>query len=304
MLGGGTLLGCSLLFSPARPPAAWPPDLPPRVDLTAVPFFAQDEYQCGPAALAIALGAAGVERSPAQLVDQVYLPERRGTLQPEMLAAARRAGLLAYPLAPDEASVLREVAAGHPVVILQNLRWDVYPQWHYAVVVGYDLTRDQRYLRSGVERRRVMAGEEFERSWARAGRWAFVALPPERLPATATEADFVTAAAALERASTEAARRAYLAALVRWPDDLVARIGLGNVAYAGHRLDEAQAQYQLAVEQHPGSADGWNNLAQTLHELGRDAEARRAARRAVALGGARLDEYRATLRAIPDGERP
>jgi hypothetical protein len=68
--------------------------LPERVELTEVPFFPQTEYQCGPAALATVLAASGAKVTPDELVPQVYLPERKGSLQVEMLAAARRHGLV------------------------------------------------------------------------------------------------------------------------------------------------------------------------------------------------------------------
>jgi hypothetical protein len=54
-----------------------------------------------------------------------------------MIGAARRHGRLAYLITgPD--SMFEEVAAGHPVIVLQNLGLSWYPVWHYAVVVGYD----------------------------------------------------------------------------------------------------------------------------------------------------------------------
>ena len=37
-----------------------PAQLPPKVELTNVPFFPQEAYQCGPAALAMALAWSGV----------------------------------------------------------------------------------------------------------------------------------------------------------------------------------------------------------------------------------------------------
>ena len=64
---------------------------------------------------------AGVKVTPEELVPQVYLPERKGSLQVEMLAAARRHGMVSYQLAPRFEDVLREIAAGTPVVVLQNL---------------------------------------------------------------------------------------------------------------------------------------------------------------------------------------
>ncbi|TVQ74520.1 MAG: hypothetical protein EA372_02275, partial [Chromatiaceae bacterium] len=67
-----------------------PPDeLPRQVELDQTPFHPQELYQCGPAALATVLGARGLIVHPDDLVEEVYLPERQGTLQTEMLAAAR-----------------------------------------------------------------------------------------------------------------------------------------------------------------------------------------------------------------------
>jgi predicted Zn-dependent protease len=123
-------------------------------------------------------------------------------------------------------------------------------------------------------------------------------VPPGQIPATAEEDDFVAAAANLERVAPDAAAQAYGAALARWPDNLVARIGLGNVAYGARRLDDAEREYRQATMDHAKSGDAWNNLAQVLHETGRDREAADAARRAITLGGERGASYRSTLDAI------
>src|SRR5262245_10445175 len=179
-----------------------------------------------------------------------------------MLAAARRQGLAAHQLAPRLEDLLREVADGTPVIVLQNLGFGFRPVWHYAVVVGYDLSSEEIILRSGTTRRLTLAFGGFERSWAGGGHWAMLTLPPGKLPATAAEDRYVAAAAALERVAPEPARRAYVAALGRWPDSLVARIGLGNAAYAQRDLAGADAAYREATRRHPQSADAWNNLAQ------------------------------------------
>lgn len=274
------------------------PELPARAELRAVPFFPQEAHQCGPAALATALGAQGAEVAPESLASEIYLPAREGSLAPEMLAATRRHGLLAYALRPQLEDVLREVAAGTPVVVLQNLSLPLVPQWHYAVVVGYDLGEERVVLRSGRTRRELMSLSAFERSWAPGGHWAMLALPPGRLPATASAERYLEAAVALERVNAAAARRAYAAALGRWPDNLVAAIGAGNAAYASGDLAGAEDAYRRAVRAHPDSADAWNNLAQVLADAHRPADARGAALRAVALGGPRLAQYRETLQAI------
>lgn len=161
--------------------------LPRRQELVAVPFFPQQQYQCGPAALAMAMSAAGTDITPEALVSQIYLPQRKGSLQAEVLAAARRHGMLAYRLSPELSDVLTEVAAETPVIVLQNLGLSWYPVWHYAVVVGYDLEREQIILRSGLEHRLVMPLSIFQRTWQRGGSWAMLAIPSDKLPATATQ---------------------------------------------------------------------------------------------------------------------
>ena len=98
-----------------------PRGLPERVELKQVPFFPQKEYQCGPAALATVLVGGGAKTTAEELVAQVYIPERKGSLQVEMLAAARRHGMVPYVLAPRFEDMLREIAAGTPVIVLQNM---------------------------------------------------------------------------------------------------------------------------------------------------------------------------------------
>jgi tetratricopeptide (TPR) repeat protein len=234
----------------------------------------------------MAFGAAGKPIDPEALSSQVYLPGRQGSLQVEMLAATRRNGLVAVELKPSLPDLLSEIAAGNPIIVLQNLAFDWYPVWHYAVAIGFDLNEGSIVLRSGQERRSEMAIGTFERTWARGGYWAMLALPPARAPASVSDADYLNAVARLERAgSFDAARAAYEHALQRWPGNLVALVGLGNTAYRLGDLDGAEQAFRRATLAHPLSAAAHNNLAQILMDLGRDDEALAEARIAVGLGG-------------------
>lgn len=263
-----------------------PPDLKPAIELSATPFFPQTEYQCGPAALATALGAVGVDAEPGKLGEQIFLPAREGTLQTEMIVGARRQGVVATRLPGTVESVLREVAAGHVVVVLQNLGLSFAPRWHYAVVVGYDLAAGDLVLRSGTTRREVMALRTFEHTWVRAGSWAFVALPPGQWPLTAHRDAVVEAAIGFERtASPAVARAVYDSARVRWPDDLSLAMGQANTTYAVGEKARAAELFGDAGNR-LRSAPAWINRATVLLELGRASEAVVAAREAVALNDA------------------
>jgi hypothetical protein len=272
------------------------PNLPRRTELASTPFHAQERYQCGPASLAMALGAAGIAVAPDALVPQVYVPQREGSLQPEMLAAARRNGALAMTIPPRMDALLTEVAAGNPVLVLQNLSLPIAPLWHYAVVIGYDLDTEDVILRSGTTERLTMPLSTFEHTWQRSDYWGMTVTPPDRLPATATEEVATAALVAFEKtADKPRARRAYEAALQRWPHNLTLRMGSGNTAYAAGDLPAAAAAFSAAAKDHPDDAAAYNNLAAVLAELGHLDEAQAAAEKAMAIGGRWRDAAAATL---------
>jgi hypothetical protein len=297
------LAGCASMWpQTAALREALPADLPQKVELSEVPFFPQEEYQCGPAALATALAAFGVKVTPEELVPQVYIPERKGSLQVEMLAAARRHGLVSYQLAPRLEDLLRELAAGHPVIVLQNL--GIGEGWHYAAAVGYDYESGELILRSGTTQRQVLPFTVHEMVWKRSGYWAMVALPPQRIPATANEQRWLGAIAALERAGQPApARTAYGRFLERWPQNVNAAVGLANSHHALGALPEAERVLRAALELAPDSVIALNNLAQTLSDQGKHAEAlpyiERAVEHTTAAGGPlapAVQETRETIR--------
>jgi tetratricopeptide (TPR) repeat protein len=277
-----------------------PPGLAPSHSI-AVPYFDDKQHQCGPAALAMALDAAGDHVMPADLVGSVFIPAREGSLPPEMLAAARRRSRLAVELDPQLDAVLSEIASGTPVVVLQNVSLSIFPIWHYAVAVGYDLRRREIVLQSGGQHAQPLALRTFEHTWARAQHWAIVILPPDRLPVSAQPPQLFAAAVALERVDPAAARRTYRAITRKAPDYAPAWVGLGNTAYAQGDLQESAAAFRKATELDPDGGDGWNNLATAMAALGRPCEAARAARRALQIGGPHLAEYRQTAAGIDAG---
>jgi len=296
LLLASVLAGCATPQTDAliiRAPAG----LPRQALLGAVPFYAQEEFQCGPAALAMTLNASGLSTTPEALQPQVFLPAREGSLQIEMQTTARRHGRLAVALPPRLDAVLTEIDDGRPVIVLQNLALPVAPMWHFAVAIGYDLDRGEIVLHSGRTERQRLSLEVFERTWARSGYWAMVADVPARLPRTPTADALLAAAIALERTDTRAAQVAYNALTQRTPS-LPAWIGLGNTAFALGEHAQAVVAFERATQIDGTAADAWNNLANALHALGRRDEALRAVQRAIAIGGPRAERYRATLSSI------
>jgi len=272
--------------------------MPERYVLNSVLFYPQKAYQCGPSALAMALEWSGVPSNPDLLVPEVFTPSRKGSLQSSMIAASRRHGRVAYPISGPDA-LLAELSAGHPVIVLQNLGFSWVPKWHYAVVIGYDLRKSVMILHSGITPRKLISLKLFENTWARSNYWGLLVLPPSQLPATATEYEYISAILGLEKTSQwKAAVEGYETALSRWPDNLLAHIGLGNSYYAMGDLESAEKIFHGATHKYPTEGSVFNNLAQILWKQEKNQEALKAAYQAVKLGGPLADIYQKTLEEI------
>jgi len=242
--------------------------------LREAPFFPQEDYQCGTAALATVLVASGVTVSPEALANEVYLPERQGSLQVELVAASRRHSRLPYLLEPELAALLSELDAGRPVLVLQNLGLASYPTWHYAVVVGFDTGRNEIILRSGITERLPMSLGKFMRTWGLADYWALTTLEPGELPEQVNESHYVQAIAAMESsAPSDIVADFYAAALSMWPANGTALFGLGNSCFAQGNLPDAETYYRRLLAEQPDHMAARNNLAQLLADMGCNAAA-------------------------------
>ena len=290
------LLGCAapqtqqiLQSSFARPQA---------VENMNVPFFPQVQYYCGPASLATVLAWNEQDVTPDSLVEEVYTPGREGTFAADIVAAARRHGFLAVEIS-DLANLLDELEMGRPVLVMQNLSLSWFPQWHFAVAIGYDLAGPQIILRSGTERRLLTPLDAFERTWERAQAWAIVVLPPDAVPANTDDTGWLNAIAGLERAGhAEAAVIGYRTFLKMFPDHGIAQMGEGNALLALRDYEKAEGAYRRLLSRDPEMAEAWNNLAYALYFQGRSAEAIEAAERAVALAEGEDANFRDTLREL------
>lgn len=281
---GLTLGGCvapqtkalrvDLAAAPAKPP----------VELKSVPFFPQEEHQCGPAALATVLRYSGAEVTPEQLVPEVYVPGRKGSFQIEMVAAARRHGRVVYPVQESLKAILAALDEGLPVLVLQNNSLPIYPIWHYAVVVGADRSKGVFILRSGRSERLEIDFSTFERTWARSGYWAALMLDPATLSDGLDPGETVRQLAALEAAgSVQAAQTGFWRAVLNWPDNKIAWLGLANSSVELKDYARAESAFRELVRRHPQYGAGLNNYADFLLQQGRAREALPYAERAVSV---------------------
>lgn len=253
--------GCVSVTPQAEKLLGNPGGLPPSARIEGVPFIQQSANYCGPAVLAMALNWAGDKAPLAEVAAQVYTPGLKGTLQSDMIGASRRRGLMAVPIQGMEA-LFAEVAAGHPVIVFENLALPWLPQWHYALVFGYDLQKQTVLMHSGPEAFKEWDLRKFERSWKLADYWGLVVLPAGTLAQTPGELDQVRAAVALEQMGKwEEADQAYQSLLKRWPGSLAPWIGRANIAYGRKNFSRAAQLLKEALRFHPGDRALLHNLA-------------------------------------------
>ena len=148
--------------------------------LLKVPFFPDRTDQCGPSALASVLGFWGTQAEPAQLKQEIYRGNLKGSLPIDLLLAAQARGMSAEILDGGLPQLKKELDAGRPLIVFVNLSYPFIPSGHYMVVTGYDDRRQAIYAHSGMKKNGLMSYKKFLKQWERTDRWALLVLPAAR----------------------------------------------------------------------------------------------------------------------------
>ncbi len=264
LLAFSWLAGCAAPFNPDERLTV---DVPTRATVAGVPLIQQEAFYCGPTSIAMVMQWSGHDVTQDDIASLAFSPGAGGTYLADMIGSARRKGQLAVEINNFDA-LLSEISAGHPVIVFQNLGLGIAPVWHYGVVTGYDLQKDEVYLNSGQLDQMVMPFALFERTWRRGDFWGLVVLPPDDLPVSVSETKVLQAAAALERVEQyRSAETLYETGAARWPGNWLWQFGLGNARYAQGDLRGARQALRQARRIAPDIPEIRNNLAQVESEL-------------------------------------
>ncbi len=245
-----------------------PPQVKLRHQIENVPFYAQKAYFCGPTTLAEIFNFYGRQESPDDIAPWLFVPDKQGSFQLEMVAAARAHEFLAYQDRSSLRQLIHLVDDNIPVIVFQNLSIDWFPAWHYAVVKGYDLELQKFYLHSGTIKNHETDFEVFERTWKRGNYWLLVILPPDKTSEHLNP--FVFSRSAQDLISTDRAKagvQALKSAILQWKDYWLPYFLLGNY-YLNEDNQEALAWYEKGLEFAKGNASYLNNYAFALNKNG------------------------------------
>jgi tetratricopeptide (TPR) repeat protein len=272
ILKAGLLVSLLLLISCQSPPQTKallldPPAITNQHFIGQVPFFPQQQYFCGPTTLSEVANFYGVQQSPQAIAPTTFVPGLEGSLQIEMVAATRQLGMLAYAQRGNMSQLLSLVAEDIPVIVLQNNSIAWLPQWHYAVVIGYDLAAQQVIMHTGVTKEHRLNFATFEQTWQRGDYW-MLAMIPATLSSEQFE-PFIYAKACqdlLDTGQVDTAVVALQSAIKQWPDYWLPYFLLAN-----HYLTEQPALavqwFKQGYEYGKNQASYLNNYAYALSQL-------------------------------------
>lgn len=140
-----------------------------------VPFFPQEDYQCGPASLAAVLSYRGVSITPAEVARAVYSRSARGTLNIDMVLYAQSRGLRASQYKGGLDDLRAQIDAGRPLIVLVDYGFSVIRADHFMVVIGYN--NEGVVVNSGRNEEEFIARDDFLKAWEKTGYWTLLVQP-------------------------------------------------------------------------------------------------------------------------------
>jgi ABC-type bacteriocin/lantibiotic exporter with double-glycine peptidase domain len=168
------LFAISFHWSCAGPPQTLSPKTARIIE--GVPFFPQEEFQCGPASLAGVLNYYGLRITPAEIAAEVYSRSARGTLDMDMVFYAQRKGMRAEQYAGSFEDLQGNIDSRRPLIVLIDQGFWVYQNHHFMVVVGYD--QGGIVVNSGKEEKKFISLDSFLKTWKKTKFWTLRVTPP------------------------------------------------------------------------------------------------------------------------------
>jgi ABC-type bacteriocin/lantibiotic exporter with double-glycine peptidase domain len=142
-----------------------------------VPFFPQEDFYCGPSALAGLLTYYGHPTTQNEIADEIFLPRHFGTLSMDLLLYSQEKGLDAKVVEGNMNLLKSEISQKRPVIVFLNLGLKIFPKGHFITVIGYDDPAQAIIAHSGRQAGQHIAYHKFLQAWEKTGFWMLLVDP-------------------------------------------------------------------------------------------------------------------------------
>lgn len=245
-----------------------PSGVPLSHTINNVPFYAQEQYYCGPTTLSEIFEYYGHNISANDIAPKIFIPDKEGSLQLEMITATRQYDFLPYTEKGTLTKLMQLVSSDIPVIVFQNLSIQLLPQWHYAVVTGFDLITRTMTLHTGLTPNHTMSFELFEKTWGRGNYWLLAPVPPNKISDKMNPFTYVSAAYDMLEVGKDEQAIAFLrTATKQWPNQWLAYFLLGNY-YLEEQPEKAVEWFKQGYQVGQNQAAYMNNYAYVLAKSG------------------------------------
>jgi ABC-type bacteriocin/lantibiotic exporter with double-glycine peptidase domain len=141
-----------------------------------VPFYPQEEYQCGPASLASVLNYWKSASDPEEIAREIFSTSARGTLTIDMMLYAKKKGLDAEQFKGSMEALRHSVDSGYPLLVLVDYGVSVLQVNHFMVVIGY--AKDGVIVHSGKSPNKFLREKAFLSAWEKTNYWMLLIKKP------------------------------------------------------------------------------------------------------------------------------
>lgn len=140
--------------------------------LKNVPFYPQQEYQCGPSSLAGVMNYHGLNITPEKIADDIFSKSAKGTLGLDMVIYAKNKGVRAMQYAGSLDDLKANINSGYPLIVLVDYGFLFYQHNHFMVIIGYN---DYGILvNSGSADKQFIDTESFVKTWEKTNYWTLL----------------------------------------------------------------------------------------------------------------------------------
>jgi ABC-type bacteriocin/lantibiotic exporter with double-glycine peptidase domain len=144
--------------------------------ISDVPFFPQEDYQCGPASLASILTFWNIHTEPDEIGREIFSKSARGTLTIDMMLYAQKKGLHVHQFKGSIDALRNYVDSGYPLIVLVDYGISLFQMNHFMVVTGYSNTGV--IVHSGQFQNKLLLEKDFLASWKKTDYWTLLIKKP------------------------------------------------------------------------------------------------------------------------------